>query len=182
MMHVFSSLPRVLIPSLALACAGLLLSGCAKKATNVEPQEEPAPRYRAEPAPQPPAEAAKSVASEEKSATTTLAFENINFDYDKSELTSAARDQLARHAEVLRANAGVKILIEGHCDERGTIEYNLALGERRADAVMRYLTALGVERSRLSTISYGKERPLDYGHHESAWYKNRRAEFKIANR
>ncbi len=172
---------RGVISFLVLAGAALLLSGCSKKATNIAPEEEPAPRERAEPAQQPPEEP-KAAVREESSEPAPLVFDNVNFDYDRSELTATARDLLANHARLLRDNPGVKILVEGHCDERGTIEYNLALGERRADAVSRYLASLGVERSRLSTISYGKERPLDYGHSESSWFKNRRAEFKIVNR
>lgn len=182
MMHLFlSSARRIFLPG-AVVCAGLLLAGCSKKATNVEPAEEPPPPRQEEPAPPRPAERPQAMAPEERSEPAPLVFENVNFDYDKSDLTPAARDIIANHARLLNANPGVKILIEGHCDERGTIEYNLALGERRADAVMRYLASLGVERARLSTISYGKERPLDYGHNETAWYKNRRAEFKIVSR
>ena len=174
--------PRGAISFLVLACAGLLLSGCPKKATNVAPEEEPpAPRYRAEPAQSPQPEASR-VVPEERSEPAPLVFENVNFDYDRSELTAAARDILANHARLLRDNASVRILVEGHCDERGTIEYNLALGERRADTVLRYLGSLGVERSRLSTISYGKERPIDEGHSENSWFRNRRAEFKIIGR
>jgi peptidoglycan-associated lipoprotein len=76
-------------------------------------------------------------------------------------------------------NSQEKIVIEGHCDERGTAEYNIALGERRAKSVKRYLINLGVDSSQLSTISYGEERPADPGHNEAAWAKNRRAEFVI---
>ena len=76
----------------------------------------------------------------------------------------------------------MKIQIEGHCDERGTVEYNLALGERRANSAKRYLTSLGIPENRISTISYGKERPLDPGHNEEAWTKNRRAHFVILSK
>ncbi len=88
---------------------------------------------------------------------------------------------LANHASALRNRSGVSIQIEGHCDERGTVEYNLALGDKRAKAVANYLASLGVERARLSTISYGKERPADGRQNESAWSRNRRAEFRILN-
>ncbi len=182
MIRFFSSSLRGMILTGMLTGSWLLFSGCPKKATNVEPQVEEQPRYSAEPAPAPPEEPKPIVREEAAAALAPLVFENVTFDYDRAELTSTARDILAQHAQLLGDNDGVKILIEGHCDERGTIEYNLALGERRADAVMRYLSSLGVERSRLTTISYGKERPLDYGHMENAWSKNRRAEFKIANR
>jgi peptidoglycan-associated lipoprotein len=182
MIRSMTSSTRGVILSLALAGAALLLTGCPKKATNVEPQTEPdPPRYSSEPEQQAPPEEPRAVVREESEAA-PLVFGNVNFDYDKSDLTSVARDILANHAVLLRGNPGVNLLIEGHCDERGTIEYNLALGERRADAVMRYLLSLGVERSRFSTISYGKERPLETGHSETAWFRNRRAEFRIVNR
>lgn len=110
-----------------------------------------------------------------------LVLGNVNFDYDKFDLTSTARSILAEHASALRNRPEVNIRIAGHCDERGTIEYNLALGEKRANSVRDYLVSLGVERSRLSTISYGKERPLDARSNEQAWAQNRRAEFVILN-
>ncbi|MEK7728332.1 MAG: OmpA family protein [candidate division KSB1 bacterium] len=96
-------------------------------------------------------------------------------------MSASARDMLANHASALRNRSGVSIQIEGHCDERGTVEYNLALGDKRAKAVANYLASLGVERARLSTISYGKERPADGRQNESAWSRNRRAEFRILN-
>jgi peptidoglycan-associated lipoprotein len=174
---------RAVILTLALAGAGLMFSGCPKQATNIEPEEEPEPpRVNTEPATQAPAAEPAPVVREEASEAAPLVFGNVNFDYDRSELTPDARQVLANHATLLRDNPGVNLLVEGHCDERGTVEYNLALGERRADAVMRYLASLGIERSRFTTMSYGKERPLDFGHNETAWFKNRRAEFKIVNR
>lgn len=103
----------------------------------------------------------------------------IYFDFDRASLTREAREMLARKAAFLKANVRLKVLIEGHCDERATVEYNLALGERRARAAAEYLRHLGVDRSRLDTVSYGKERPLDPGHTEEAWAKNRRAQFVI---
>ncbi len=93
-------------------------------------------------------------------------------------MTPEARQILTRKVEVLRKYPQVKLVIEGHCDERGTAEYNLALGERRAQASAQYLVNLGVEAGRISTVSYGKERPRDPGHGESAWAKNRRDEFR----
>jgi len=109
-------------------------------------------------------------------------FEDINFDYDKYDLTMNARDILSRHASKLKDRPNVKILIEGHCDERGTIEYNLALGEKRATAVQNYLENYGISVQRLNTISYGKERPLDPRHTEDAWAQNRRAAFIILSK
>lgn len=101
--------------------------------------------------------------------------DRVFFDYDSATVAANAQKTLSRQAEWLAANPSVSITIEGHCDERGTREYNLALGERRAAAVKNYMVSLGVDRSRISTISYGKERPEELGSSESAWSKNRRA-------
>jgi peptidoglycan-associated lipoprotein len=101
------------------------------------------------------------------------------FDYDSSELTPAGRAALDENATTLKRNASWAITIEGHCDERGTAEYNLSLGERRAVAARTYLVSLGVPADRLRTVSYGKEFPFDPGHDESAFTKNRRAHFVI---
>ena len=103
----------------------------------------------------------------------------VYFDFNDSTLREDAKAMLARNAEWLRSNPQVRVQVEGNCDERGTEEYNLALGDRRATAVKSYLTSLGIDGSRLSTISYGKERPADPGHTEDAWSRNRRAEFKV---
>ena len=105
--------------------------------------------------------------------------EHIYFDFDKSELKPEARAVLVKKAEWLRKNPNHTVRIEGHCDERGTNEYNLALGERRAVAAWKFLNALGISGDRMSTISYGEEKPADPGHNENAWAKNRRDEFKI---
>lgn len=104
----------------------------------------------------------------------------IYFDFDSYLLSSAARDTLSRNAEyLLKENMTVKIQIEGHCDERGSGEYNLALGERRAQSAYNYLVTLGVPTDRLSVISYGKELPVADGHDNDAWAQNRRDEFVI---
>lgn len=108
-----------------------------------------------------------------------LVLPNIYFDFDRSHLGPEALQTLAEHARTLKAYPRVKLMIEGHCDERGTVEYNLALGDRRAKAAKDYLTSLGIGPERISTISYGKERPAAYGQNEEAWAKNRRAEFKV---
>ena len=101
------------------------------------------------------------------------------FDYDSAELSPAAKTALDENAGVLKKYGAWVLTIEGHCDERGTPEYNLALGERRAVAARTYLVALGVASDRLRTVSYGKEFPFDPGHDEGAWAKNRRAHFVI---
>jgi len=104
---------------------------------------------------------------------------DIHFDFDKFSLTKEAREILAKKVSWLQNNTNVKIQIEGHCDERGNNEYNMALGERRANSAMEYLLTAGVEASMISTISYGEEKPLDPGHNEDVWAKNRRAHFRI---
>jgi peptidoglycan-associated lipoprotein len=105
--------------------------------------------------------------------------ESIYFDFDMSELKPAARTTLTKKAAFLKANPAYKVRIEGHCDERGTNEYNLALGDRRANAASKFLNALDISADRITTVSYGEERPADPGHNEDAWTKNRRDEFKI---
>jgi peptidoglycan-associated lipoprotein len=104
--------------------------------------------------------------------------EPVFFAFDESDLTAEARATLAANARWLRDNPDVDAWIEGHCDERGTNEYNLALGERRARAARDYLVQSGVSSTRLRTISYGEERPFALGHDESAWRLNRRAQFR----
>jgi peptidoglycan-associated lipoprotein len=103
----------------------------------------------------------------------------IHFEFNKYRITSEAKPKLEEIAGLLKDNADWKILIEGHCDERGTNEYNLGLGEQRALSTKRYLVSLGVAESRFQTISYGEERPLDPRSNEEAWAKNRRAEFRV---
>ncbi len=103
---------------------------------------------------------------------------DIFYDFDSSAVSTEAQDQLRQNATWLKNNAAPSVTIEGHCDERGTDEYNIALGERRANSAKEYLTTLGVSSSRLSTVSYGEERPFDPAHNEEAWAKNRRAHFE----
>jgi peptidoglycan-associated lipoprotein len=105
--------------------------------------------------------------------------ELVLFNYDSSVLTPEAQERLTKKAQWLQKNSGAKIIIEGHCDERGSVEYNLALGERRAEAAKSFLVDMGISASRLTTISYGKERPFVKGNYESAWSLNRRAHFVI---
>ena len=105
--------------------------------------------------------------------------EHIYFPFDSAELSPLAQETLKSKAAWLRDNADAMVTIEGNCDERGTNEYNLALGERRAESARAYLVDLGISASRLSTISYGEERPLDPRHNEEAWAKNRNDQFKL---
>jgi peptidoglycan-associated lipoprotein len=106
-------------------------------------------------------------------------FQPVFFGFDTSEIDSGGQAALNANADLLKRYPGWTITIEGHCDERGTAEYNLALGERRALSARNYLVSLGISADRLRTISYGKEFPFDPGHNEQAWAKNRRAHFVI---
>lgn len=106
-------------------------------------------------------------------------FRTVYFDFDQFNLRSDARSSLDNNYQLLREHPDVIVRIEGHCDERGTVEYNLSLGEKRARACQDYLTNLGLAANRVSIISYGKERPAVEGSNEEAWARNRRAEFRI---
>jgi peptidoglycan-associated lipoprotein len=105
---------------------------------------------------------------------------DVQFDLDRATLNEAARGILEKHALWLQSHRESKVTVEGHCDERGTTDYNLALGEQRAKAAKEYLVSLGVLEARLRTVSYGKERPLDRGNNEAAWARNRRAHFAVS--
>jgi peptidoglycan-associated lipoprotein len=107
--------------------------------------------------------------------------ERIHFDFDKYNIRDDAAAVLAAKAEVLSEFPNLRITIEGHCDERGSIEYNLALGQRRADSTVKYLVSLGLSEDMFNTVSYGKERPVAQGSNEDAWQMNRRSEFVIEN-
>ncbi len=102
-------------------------------------------------------------------------FRDIGFDYDSYVVTDSARQDIEYNVEILKSDPSIKVQVEGHCDERGTAEYNLALGNERARSVREALTSYGISASRITTISYGEEVPLDSGHSEESWRKNRRA-------
>ncbi len=121
---------------------------------------------------------AKELASK---ATTGGKLYMVHFDFDRYVIKDEYKGRLRENAKWLKKNSGVSIVIEGHADERGENEYNLALGDKRATSVRRYLKALGVKISNLSTISYGEEKPLNEEHSDVAWAENRRAEFRISN-
>ena len=108
-----------------------------------------------------------------------ISLEDIYFSFDNKSLTDKARATLDRNASWIKNNPSAKIQIEGNCDERGTVEYNLALGEKRANSAKMYLVKMGIVETQLLTISYGKEKPIDPGHNEEAWAKNRRDHFTI---
>ncbi|HET9326909.1 MAG TPA: peptidoglycan-associated lipoprotein Pal [Candidatus Eisenbacteria bacterium] len=150
--------------------------GCAKKT----PAPSPAPPVTQAPEPTPPPPAP---APTETAPTQTLIgsgdFQPAFFDLDSYTLREDARAALDRNAKLLRDNPTVNVTIEGHCDERGTVEYNQSLGERRAQAARDYLVAAGIADSRLQVVSYGKDRPFATGHDEASWQQNRRAHFTV---
>jgi peptidoglycan-associated lipoprotein len=112
-----------------------------------------------------------------KAAAVTTGLQRIHFDFDKSNIKPEFETVLKSNADWIKGHGKTKVSIEGHCDERGSVEYNLALGDRRANSAKNYLTKLGVGADVLSTISYGKERPICTQHEESCWWQNRRDEF-----
>ena len=191
--------------TVTLALVALFLTGCPKQPEVVEPaakpmapQGAPAPKVAAPEEKSPteveaelpevqPSEAgatpeAKITEAEVKPEAGIQASElkDIYFDFDQSAIRDDSRTPLNGNVEWFRKNPAAKVAIEGHCDERGSSEYNLALGERRARATRDYLVAAGVAANRISTISFGKERPFTLGHDESAWKWNRRAHFVLS--
>lgn len=151
----------------AIAMAlGFASFGCSDDEKKVEEPVQPAAAAEAPaPAPEP----------------TAFKAETVFFGFDEYTLTPEAQQQLQGLAEHLKKSPNTVVQVEGHSDERGSIEYNLALGERRAQSVKNYLTQVGVDAARLSTISYGEEKPAVEGHTEAAWAKNRRSEFTLSN-
>jgi peptidoglycan-associated lipoprotein len=170
---------------LTLLAAATLVAACGKKPAPEQPAPQPTPSAQdAPPPPPPPARnddaerRAREAAAAAAKLRTDLA-DLIHFDFDKADVRTSDQGILDRKAAILGANTAVRLRIAGHCDERGSDEYNLALGNRRAASAKRYLTGKGVDEGRLDVVSYGKERPLDQGHSEDAWAKNRRDEFEI---
>lgn len=153
----------------------VVVAGCGgKKAVEEEPaQIEPPPEV------EPPIEEEKPVVEEEPKEVPMPVLNDVFYAFDKYSLTEESKRALENNAAELKRASDARITIEGHCDERGTKAYNLSLGEKRAKAARDYLTSLGVSGSRITTVSYGKERPFDPGHNEAAWAKNRRAHFVI---
>ncbi len=197
---------RRILPAIALS--GLLLSflttGCATRGTRLETSAPPAPPV-VEPAAADSAGAAEAVENldaepfredvlevqgtdEALEAGLDAAAWNergvlatVHFGFDSARLTDAALATLEANARWLREHPRFRVIVEGHCDERGTTEYNLNLGARRARAIRDHLVRLGIDAERIETISYGEERPVDPGHGEAAWAKNRRGEFRLVN-
>lgn len=188
----------MILALMLLVPAMLFTVSCAKKAVVTEPtvsEEEAARRAEAEKARLEELERQRALEEErlrqeaamqeEKAklammeAREQFMNENIHFEFDKSSLLPEAQEILTRKAAWLGVNPGERVIIEGHCDERGTNEYNLALGDRRAESAKSFLVDLGIDAARLTTISYGEERPVDPAHNEEAWAKNRRAHFVV---
>jgi peptidoglycan-associated lipoprotein len=163
-----------LVMSLAVL---MILPACSKKeAPPVE--EDITPAEEVPPPPPPPVEEEEPAVIEEEELE-PLVLGDIFFDFDKYSIKSEFKGVLEANAELLMSRPGAVLVIEGHCDERGTAEYNLALGEKRAKAAMDFYMAYGVDADRLSMISYGEERPFEYGHDENAWKMNRRAHMVV---
>ncbi|MCB9367288.1 MAG: peptidoglycan-associated lipoprotein Pal [Calditrichaeota bacterium] len=161
----------LLIIALALVAA----PGCKKKM----PKETPPPATEQSIEPVSPSDAETDMGDTRSEMERDLALiRPVLFDYDKSDIRAEGREIIRSNADIFRKWESWQITVEGHCDERGTNEYNLALGERRARAAQRALEAEGIAASRIRTISYGEERPADPGHSESSWSRNRRAEFR----
>jgi peptidoglycan-associated lipoprotein len=186
---------------MSVLLAGLMITGCAKRpattaATAAAPAPSagapaPAPRPAAPPssgaAVAPPAAAAAAAAAptprpSPKEFMAVAALKEVYFDFDKYDIRPDDAKTLDANATWLKSNADNLVLIEGHCDERGTNEYNLALGERRAKATMNYLVSQGIQANRITIISYGEERPVCAEHTEACWAKNRRAGFLVKPR
>ena len=166
---------KLLVFALVIAFV-FAMGACSKKDAEVVTDPEPVEEA---PPPPPPVELVEEEPVEEVPVVKMPVLNDVFFDYDKAALSDESKRILADNATQLRESDEVTITIEGHCDERGTVAYNLALGERRANAAKDYLVSLGVGASQVKTISYGKERPFDPGHTEAAWAKNRRAHFLI---
>jgi peptidoglycan-associated lipoprotein len=147
----------------------LTLCGCPPKTPSETVAVRDLPSGPVAPPPAPPASVREMAAN----------FSKVYFEFDSATLTSAGQQALSANARIMTDAPDIKIEIQGHADERGTTDYNLSLGEKRADAVKKYMVAGGVSPSRVTTISYGEERPVDPTSTEVAWSKNRRAEFRI---
>jgi peptidoglycan-associated lipoprotein len=174
---------RIFICSVMMCLlVALMATGCAKKAA--KQAEEVTPPQKAASAgtgqEMKPAEAAPSEAAAQGAGVSSGFDKKVYFDFDKFDLKPEATETLNELVSFLKGNTGLKVKIAGNCDERGTTEYNLALGERRAKAALDYIVSQGINSARVSTISYGKEKPADPNHNEEAWAKNRRDEFVLS--
>ncbi len=165
--------------TIALGAGLLLLNGCGKSGKAVQTTAEAAPPVETV-APRPavtPETPAAPATDYTKLQPAEMGIEDVFFAYDEHALDDAAMRILSRNARILKEHADVVVMIEGHCDERGTFEYNLALGEKRAHGVRDYLASLGVNPGQMRVTSYGETKPLEAGTGESVWARNRRAHF-----
>ena len=183
---------------MSLLLAGLMITGCARRpattaasaatpAPAAAPSPAPAPSAPSAAAPAPPAPAAAAAPAQAprpvpREFMAVAALKEVYFDFDKYDIRSEDAKTLDANATWLKSNGDNLVLIEGHCDERGTNEYNLALGERRAKATMNYLVSQGIQANRITIISYGEERPVCTEKTEACWAKNRRANFLVKPR
>ncbi|HEU4969538.1 peptidoglycan-associated lipoprotein Pal [Sphingomonas sp.] len=158
--------------TLLVAAATIAVAGCSKKPPAELP---PAPQETPTPEAPPPAAETGPVPGSQAHFVANVASDRVFFDTDESNIDAEDQSTLQSQAAYLRQYPNVRVTVEGHCDERGTREYNLALGERRANAAKNYLVSLGIDSSRITTISYGKERPEALGSDEASWARNRRA-------
>lgn len=174
---------RIILLVVLVAAVALMIGCGGKKMRTLEEEEAAMEEARRRAAEEEEArrlrEAEEAIKPIEGTEEEKIKFGSIQFDYDKYNLSGKAIATLSENAEVLMDHTDIDIVIEGHCDERGTDEYNLALGEKRAQAARDFLVNFGIAKSRISVISYGEERPVDSDHDEEAWAKNRRAEFVI---
>ena len=162
---------------IALLAALVAALGCSHKGTsNATPSTNPTDNSSSSSTPPTNTDTGKKNSSSSGGETTNFIWQDVHFAYDDASLGDESRQILSSTGSYMTKHPD-KVLVEGHCDERGSVEYNLALGERRAKSVRDYLVSYGIDGARISTVSYGKERPLDPGHDESAWSKNRRAHF-----
>jgi peptidoglycan-associated lipoprotein len=168
--------PRTVNLATATLLVALLMAvGCASRKQVSTAQVEPPPATTTPeettlPPPPPPA-------PKDDESGTKIALADAFFDFDEAALRADAKTALEGDAKWMEKNSSTNVVVEGHCDERGSVEYNLALGERRAKAAKEFLVSYGIPANRLTTISYGKERPFDPGHDENSWAQNRRAHF-----
>jgi peptidoglycan-associated lipoprotein len=176
----FSEMMRSSRLMLVLVSSSLVLGACKKK-PQPAPAPAPVPENTAPARPAPTAAPRDTMAeyNERVAATRMRLLETIYFEYDADELRDEARSSLDAKIAILNANPGLRIRVAGHCDERGSDEYNIALGRRRAESAKRYMTDRGIDASRIETASFGRERPAVQGASEEAWSRNRRDEFEI---
>jgi peptidoglycan-associated lipoprotein len=164
---------------LVLMCAGVVLSGGCRTKKPIAGSDVIGPETPMPPVSEVAGEQKLPARIEDGTRVTDVSFENVLFQYDSYQIDGAEMAKVEKVAEYMKATPAVRLVAEGNCDERGSREYNMSLGEHRAQAVRAQLISLGVDGARIQTKSYGKEKPLDPGHSEGAWNKNRRVEFPL---